>query len=350
MSSFLLMFKKIKTFNFGLGVCVLMFLLSTQTTSAAVTQLFNRSLTMGSSLGGVTTSHEFSFYFPTTVNVGSISFEYCDDPIEEIACVAPAGVDASGAALTSQVGETGFAIVSATPNDLVIGRTPGNTNTQQNTYHFDTVVNPSNKGPFYVRIHAYSSSDASGPEVSFNSVVGAITQGIGVTTEVPDILYFCAAILIPTDCSDANGDFIEFGVLTASDTRFGTSQFLVGTNAANGYTVTTNGPTMTSGAHTIPGIVVPDINRVGTSQFGINLRANTVPPAGSDPSGALVGIVMPNYATPDKYSYKDGDVVARSLGRSDEEKYTVSYIVNINPSQAPGIYNTTINYQCLASF
>lgn len=344
------MFTKIKTLSLGLAIFIALLAFNPQTSAAVVTKLFNRSISIGSSLGGVTTSHEFSFYFPISVNVGSIVFEYCTDPIEEVTCDAPAGMDASGATLTSQTGETGFALVTATASKLVLGRTPADTNDQQNTYHFDNVVNPSNIGPFYIRISAYSSSDGSGPEVSFNAVVGAITQGIGVTTEVPDILYFCAAVLIPTDCSDANGDFIEFGTLSRSATRFGTSQFLVGTNAANGYTVATNGPTMTSGSNQIPAIAAGDVSRVGVPQFGINLASNSAPPAGADPTGAAVGIVTPSYAIPNNFRYQDGDIVAQALGRSDEEKYTVTYIINIDAAQPAGVYNTTITYLCLAGF
>jgi hypothetical protein len=344
------MFTKIKSVILGLSLFSLLLFANPQPSAAFVSKLFNRSLTINSSLGGVTTSHEFSFYFPVTVNVGSIVFQYCDDPIEEVTCVAPPGLDASGATFTNQVGEVGFALVSATPSQLVLGRTPADTNTQQNFYHFDNVVNPSNKGPFFVRITSYSSSDGSGPENAFNAVVGAITQGIAVTSEVPDILYFCAAVIIPTDCSDATGDFIEFGTLSRSTTKFGTSQFLVGTNAVNGYNVSTNGPTMTSGVNTIPAINPLDISRTNTSQFGINLTTNTVPSIGADPTGVTGGIVSPNYSISNHYTYQDGNVVALALGRSEEEKYTVSYIVNINGSQAPGVYNTTITYLCLAGF
>lgn len=340
---------KIKPALFVIITLCLM-LINTVPTSAVVAKLFNRSLSIGSSLGGVTTSHEFSFAFSSVQNVGSVVFQYCNDPIEEVACVAPAGLNATSAVLTSQSGEAGFAIVSASTNQLVLGRTPANTGLQQNTYHFDNIVNPSNIGPFFVRIIAYSSSDGSGPEVAFNAVAGSITQGISVSTEVPDILYFCAAVLIPTDCSDASGDFIEFGTLSAADTRFGTSQFLVGTNAANGYTVATNGFTMTSGSKTIPGVNPLDTSRTGVSQFGINLATNAVPPAGGDPTGAAAGTIMPNYSVPNRFFYQDGDVIARALGRSDEEKFTVTYIVNVKPTQGPGVYNTTITYLCLAGF
>jgi hypothetical protein len=39
-----------------------------------------------------------------------------------------------------------------------------------------------------------------------------------------------------------------------------------------------------------------------------------------------------------------------SLGPSDSQNYTVSYIVNIPASQASGLYTTTLTYVCTATF
>src|SRR6059058_246821 len=87
----------------------------------AFTTLQNRSIFIASSAGGANTSHVFSFNFPVVVTgVASIAFEYCDDPIDEIACVAPPGLDVSGAVLSAQSGETGFSINSASSNRIVI--------------------------------------------------------------------------------------------------------------------------------------------------------------------------------------------------------------------------------------
>jgi hypothetical protein len=315
----------------------------------AITNVYDRSIFINSSLGGVTTSHTFSFYFPIPEDVGSIAFEYCTDPIDIVTCFNPSGSDVSGAVLTSQSGETGFNIASTSVNRVVIGRPASTVGTQQNTYKFDNMVNPSDKGPFYIRISAYGSSDGTGTILSYSAVVGSITQGIGVSAEVPDILYFCAAVSIPTDCSDAAGNFIEFGILSSSATKFGTSQFMVGTNAFNGYTVTTNGPSMTSGTNQIAPVSFPDISRKGSPQFGLNLRANLNPLAGSDPIGGS-GIVAANYSSPDHYVYQDGDMVASASGRSTKGLFTVTYIVNINPSQPAGVYNTTVTYVCTAGF
>jgi len=267
-----------------------------------------------------------------------------------ITCVNPNGSDVSGAVLSAQSGETGFAIVSSGTNQITIGRTPSITGAGANTYTFDNITNPSDVGPFFVRISAYASSDGSGPILSFSSVAGAITIGIGLTSEVPDILYFCVAVTLPTtDCTDAVGYFIDLGILSSSTARFGTSQFLVGTNAANGYSVSVNGPTMTSGTDIINGLALPTPSTTGSPQFGMNLRANLSPLVGADPT---VGTGSPtlNYNIPNSYTYNDGDVVAGDSGRSLYELYTVSYIVNIKATQPTGVYNTTLTYICTAGF
>jgi len=326
-------------------VCIVM----SGSSALAFTNLIQRSLTIGTSLASANTTHTFSFRFPITENVGSIMFQYCDDPIDNVPCNNPAGSDVSGAVLDSQSGETGFAIVSQSQNQIILGRTPGIVGSQLNTYQFSNVINPSNQGPFFVRISAYATSDGSGSWLSFSSVAGSINQQIFINSEVPDILYFCAAVIIPTDCSDASGDFIELGTLTNSATKYGTSQFLVGSNAVNGYTVSANGPTMTSGTDQISAINSPDTSHLGTGQFGMNLRANLTPLLGADPSGGT-GSPMPDYDITNKYTYHDGDVLASSNTRSTFEIYTVSYIVNVSSSQPAGVYNTTITYLCTAAF
>jgi hypothetical protein len=151
---------------------------------------------------------------------------------------------------------------------------------------------------------------------------------------------------------DAVGDFIDFGTLSTTATHFATSQFLVGTNAANGYSVVTNGPSLSAGKFVIPAVPAPDISRVGTSQFGINLRANLTPLIGANPSGiaGFTGLTTANYDIPNRYTYKDGDVIALSSGRSEIGIFTVSYIVNISDIQHPGVYNTTITFVCTAGF
>lgn len=318
----------------------------------AFTELVNRTLSISSSVGGATNTHVFSFEFPDVTNIGSISFEYCDDPIDTITCVNPPGSDISGAVLSSQTGASGFTIVSQTTNKIIIGRPPTGVSAGLNSYTFDNVVNPSNKGPFFVRIMTFASSDGTGTGISYGATAGSINTSILINAEVPDILYFCATVVIPTNCSDAVGDFVDFGTFRTTATRFATSQFLVGTNAVNGYSVVTNGPPLSAGKFVIPGGSSPDISRIGTSQFGINLRANLSPLIGADPAGisGFTGTPMASYNTPNKYMYKDGDIIATSNTRSEIGIFTVSYVVNINAIQHPGVYNTTLTFVCTAGF
>jgi hypothetical protein len=317
-------------------------------TAYAATVLEDRSIDILSSAGGVNTTHTFSFRFPISINVGSIKFEYCTDPIEDIPCDIPNGLDVTGASLDNQSGEVGFTLTSST-NELILSRASSVTGPQTNRYEFSNMVNPSDIGPFFVRISAYPTIDASGPYLAFSSVAGSIATGIDINGEVPPILYFCSAVSIPTDCSDAVGDFIEFGNLSAGTTSSGTSQFLVGTNAPNGYSVTTNGPTMTSGTDQISAVAGPSPSLVGFSQFGLNLRANLIPLVGAEPVGGI-GTVSPNYAVSNNYRYNDGEVVAGATGPTEISLFTVSYIININAAQPAGIYNTTLTYMCTAGF
>jgi hypothetical protein len=316
---------------------------------ASVTTLQNRSLSISTSAGGALATHTFSFNFPISEDVGSLLFQYCTDPIDEITCVTPTGMNASGATLVSQTGETGFSLTSATQNELVLSRPVATVGNQINTYQFDGVVNPSDIGPFFVRISAYTTTDASGAYESFSSVAGSIAVGININTEVPPILYFCSAVSIPTDCSDATGDFIEFGDLSSKATSAGTSQFMVGTNAPNGYSVTANGFTMTSGTDQINATSPLSTSATGTSQFGMNLAANLSPLVGASPVGGS-GAALPNYSQANRFTYGNGDTVAQSTGPTELQLYTVSYIVNVNSTQPAGVYNTTITYVCTAGF
>jgi hypothetical protein len=339
---------KIKSIFLASGLILPSLLLINMQSTFAVTVLSNRTLSIASSTAGANTNHTFTFEFPITETVGSINFQYCTDPIDVVTCVNPTASDVSGATLVGQGGETGFAIVSQGVNSITIGRTPSVVGNGLNMYSFDNAINPGDKGPFFVRISAYASSDGSGPVISFSSVAGSINQGINISGEVPEILNFCTGIVVP-DCSSTIGDFIDFGILRSSNTSFGTSQFMVGTNAPNGYNVTINGPTMTSGSNTINNLASPTLSFTGQPQFGLNLRANLIPTVGADEVGGI-GFVMPSYNNPNQYTYIDGDIVASATGRSENSLFTVSYIINVKPTQAAGVYNTTVTYVCTAGF
>jgi hypothetical protein len=317
---------------------------------ASADRLNNRSLRLGSVVPSATTTHEFNFTYSGTNSVGSIVFQYCMDPIPGDPCTAPTGLDVSGVNLTSQSGETNFTLYSATANQIVLTRPTAPAAATASDYLFSNAVNPSVKGTFFVRISTYASNDGSGTALDYGSVASSINTAISISTEVPQILKFCVGVTIGSDCSSAQGDFIQLGDLTPDGTASGSSQFWVGTNAPGGFSVVTSGTTMTSGNNVIPPLAQPTESAAGNAQFGINLRANSNPSIGADPTGPGAAQPAPNYNNPNQYTYEPGGAVVQDANNTNDRKFTVSYIVNVSPDQPPGVYSTTVTYVCSATF
>lgn len=339
-------------FRFGfLAIILTLSLVFLVSAPKAWADLFtNRSLIIDSVKAGDTTTHTVNFSFNQTSLVGSLVFEYCSNtPLFSITCTAPTGMDASAATLTAQSGETGFHILSQSANQVILARVASVTGTQANSYVLSNIVNPTDIGPFYLRISAYSSTNGSGTATDQGATVADITVGITITTQVPPILDFCVGVSIPAQCDSASGDFLNLGDFHSNATSSGTTQFMLGTNAGFGYVVTVNGITMTSGNDIIPALAAPTTSQIGSSQFGINLRANSSPNVGADPSGGS-GVPAPDYNSPNLFKFNNGDVVASHNYTSKLERYTVSYIVNVNSGQPVGVYNTTLTYIVTATF
>jgi hypothetical protein len=157
---------------------------------------------------------------------------------------------------------------------------------------------------------------------------------------------------------------VDLGTFTPTGTNTGVSLMSASTNAGSGYAITVSGTTLTSGANTVAPMGTQTANSTGcapsctsttgTSQFGTNVRANGPSPAvGSDvtPTGAgYSGAGSGGYNTPNSFRYFSGDVVATSSTVSNAQMYTNSYIVNVNGSQAAGLYTATLTYICTATF
>lgn len=317
---------------------------------ATAGQLMQRSLLIASSVPSAVTNHEFTFTYESTTTVGSLMFEYCTTPLFQEACTAPTGLDVSGVTLQGQGGETGFSVFSATANQVILTRTPAAITQQTSQYVFSNAVNPSTTNTFFVRISSYASTDASGAYTDAGTVSNSTTQTIMISTEVPPILNFCVGLKIPGDCSTAEGDFVQLGDLNANFTSSGTSQMWVGTNALNGYSIDILGTTMTSGNNIIPPLTTPTQSAAGNQQFGINLRANTTPEVGTDVQGPGTAQPTANYNITNKFSFKSGDAIVAAGHSSDWQRFTASYIVNVNAAQPPGVYSTTLTYICSAAF
>lgn len=303
---------------------------------------------------GATATHVLSFTITDfTAPVGSIRFEFCsNDPIPDFPCTPPVGFDASAAVLDSQTGETGFNIhPSSNANKIILSRFPVLVTTADVEYVFNGIVNPSNAGTFYVRLQTYSSDDATGTAIQAGGIALAVNELFNVSAEVPPFLRFCAGItIVGFDCATADSFLIDLGEFSQSLTRSAQSEMVAVTNAPSGLSISLSGTTLTSGTNVIKSLANQTASISGTSQFGMNLRANVSPAIGADPVGPGVATVAPAYNTPNQYRFRAGDVVASSTGPNDYRKFTVSYIANVDAAQPPGIYATTITFICLANF
>lgn len=309
------------------------------------------------SLSGVTpsqvVSYQVSFSIDEPDDVGSVKLTFCSDsPLEGQPCTAPNGFDLSAATLTLQNGLIDMSIASATANEMILSRTATPIAAPLAViFTLNNVTNPSGQGSYYLRVSTHGSSDGSGPRISYGGLAYSIAEPISISAEVPPYLLFCSAVTVNgLDCDNTVGNYINFGNLSSAHSSSAQSQFLAATNAANGYGVTVSGTTLVSGNNIIGALASPDISRPQTSQFGINLRANSDPAVGANVTGPGTGNPLAPYNTANYFTYHSGDQVALSSGVEDFRKYTVSYLINISTDQPSGVYASTLNYTATANF
>lgn len=323
--------------------------------SAAVPILLGRTDELSDSNPGDSATNLVSFQIANTnATLGSIQIQFCSNsPLVGLPCTAPTDLDASGAVLSNQIGNTGFSISGLSDtNTIILTRTPAAGTNVSNTYQLDGIINPSTLGTYYVRLTIYPTTDASGAYTVGGGIAVSTVSQLDVNTHVPPYLLFCSAITIVNhDCADASGNYVDLGSFNDNQTSSGASEFTVATNAMSGFSVIVQGDTLRSGINAIPGLSSPTVSLIGVSQFGLNLRTNSVPVVGGDPFGnGGSGTIAGNYNIPNQYTFNSGDIVLSSTGPSDFETYTVSYIANVNTNQTPGFYVTTISFICLANF
>ncbi len=153
---------------------------------------------------------------------------------------------------------------------------------------------------------------------------------------------------------------LNLGVLSTASTATGTGTFYVRAWDSSGYIVQTNSvpPTsITTPFHAFATNSTPTSPTVGVEQFGMNLVKDTIPaslttasPVSADPLQNTVypnvhptndiayGAAFGNYATTNKYSYTNGDIIAKSLKSTSSTIYVLSYIFNISNATPDGQY------------
>lgn len=315
--------------------------------ASAIIRLTDRSLLTSSAVPGATTSYTVSFRYTTPADVGSVDMLFCLDPIPYMPCVTPPGLDVSGATLSDQTGETGYAISTQTTNHIVLSRSPTLPSAAGlSSYTFSNVKNPTTTDAFAIRLTTHYAEDASDQQIDVGSVRGQMTNSIEIQTQVPPMLIFCMAEVVDDNCTTTNNNFFtDMGNLSADSTLTAQSQMAVGTNATGGFAITANGNLPAAGTNVISAPTIPTVSTKGTNQFGINLVANNEPIVGSDPEGTWANaIASPDYSISNKYKYTSGDVVAFSPNVSLMKKFTVSYILNSSPNLRAGVYSTTITF------
>lgn len=326
----------------------------------------------GGSQPGGNANHQFNFTIPTGGNVGSVRFQYCTTT--EGTCTTPTGLSTTTATAGPQSGATGFTIDTTTNGSPYLTRTAANVNAATAvSLQLNGVINPSTVGTFFVRIQTYSAAALGGTAVDAGVVAASTAQAIVLSGTMPESLIFCTGATVAANCSSSTPGTISFNQLfSPTDTATATSQMAASTNAAQGYVITVNGPTLTSGSATIPGYVSP--NAVGTTRgisgWGLNLVANTSAAASSFPGSSatvaaasngtdLKGQPLAGYNTADNFKFVSGESVANSafdgttnttLGPTNSQVYTVSYAANVSGNQLAGTYTSTLTYICTPTF
>jgi len=347
--------------------------------SAYAAQITARSLTLvagatdGGTMPGGVVNHLFTFTLPSNTNVGSIEFKYCTLAAgvpNPDTCVIPTGLVTTSATLGNEAGATGFTMVNTTNGAPYLSRTSASAGGGV-SYQLNGITNPTTANEtFYVRISTFAATDATGTKTDTGTVAASTATQIILSGIMPESLVFCAGstigvnVQLVPDCSTAGTGAINFDKLfSPTDTAGATSQMAASTNAGSGYSITVNGPTLTSGVNTITAMETTAAGVHGVSQFGLNLKANTTtsttPAIGteiSQPSNGTNyrGQATTSYNTVDQFKFASGDSVAKSdnggAGGTDAQIFTVSYIVNVPGSQPAGTYTTTLTYICTPTF
>jgi hypothetical protein len=315
--------------------------------TAAAAQMTTRKVTIGSSVPSASTTYTFSFVLPTTGTVVK-SFDAAICTTASGACVTTgnaSGFSSAGSGtLPSQPANLGDAAgwtsdVSVTTKLRVTKTTDAAFPTGTTTVSFQNVVNPSaTNATVFFRLTTYS--DAAWTTAVDTGVVAASTAGqITVTASVDEALTFTLASAT-----------VALGALTTATTGSGTSTMTASTNGTTGYAISVNGATLTSGSNTITALAANTASTQNSSQFGINLMANTTPSVGTAKSGSGSGLPAANYNTADSFRFVTGETVASASAATNSNTYTVSYIANVPGSQAAGAYSTALTYIATATF
>ncbi len=114
------------------------------------------------------------------------------------------------------------------------------------------------------------------------------------------------------------------------------------TNGSTGYSISVQGPTLTSGSNTIAALAVSTAPAIGSEQFGIRAQVTSGP-----------GTVSSPYATAGQYAYagtSSPSTVASVGTPSATTTYSVRYMANISGVTKAGSYTAAHTYIATGNF
>lgn len=199
-----------------------------------------------------------------------------------------------------------------------------------------------------------NSTNASTPGSYQIDITGAFGDTGSVTVNILSDDQVSVSATVPQSLTFSISDnTIGFGNLSSSAARYATGDttgsaseteahnVIVGTNASNGYTMTVNGNTLTSGANTIDAIGGSNTaSSVGSEQFGLRMNA----------SGGSGTVTAPYAASGFAFTAGSATQIASASGASANTTYSTRYLANISSLTEAGAYAATLTYTATANF
>ncbi|MFM2424084.1 MAG: hypothetical protein RLZZ70_473 [Candidatus Parcubacteria bacterium] len=330
--------------------------ISNTMTSQTISTASNHTIVFRTPTGAADTTDTITLTFPAGFNMNAIAFDDVDLAFSAGAqsnCTAPSYVndetlaatpaaDTWGAALSGQVltltapssaFTTTIAANACVQVQIGTNATLGSTGNTQ-------IINPGSANSYAIAIGGLFSDNGS-------TTVNIITDDtVDIAAEVAQSLTF--------SISDVS---IGFGTLNSAAARFATGDTLgsaaeveahniiVGTNAANGYSMTATGTTLINASNpsaTITAIgATAAASSVGTEQFGLRMIATGGSGAAAAPYNTA-NFAYDSAAFPDQ--------VASASGSTANTTYSLRYLANIAANTDAGTYNAAITYVATANF
>jgi hypothetical protein len=207
-------------------------------------------------------------------------------------------------------------------------------------------------------IISYTAASSTNP-TSAGSYTTAISGGFGDVGDMTNVILNNNQVNISGTVPQSitftiSTTTISFGTLSAVAARFASStgsgdssevvahNIVAGTNAANGYTITATGTTLTYGNVTINPIGGSNtLVATGTEQFGLRATA----------AGGIGAVSAPYAAAGFAYATSSfPSAIATASGASANTTYSLRYLANITSNTEAGIYTATVQYVATANF